>query len=132
MIISSEVQTVNASDQDVFTFLTNFNKFQDLMPEQIINWQSEEESCSFTIKGLSDIKMKIKEKTAPERIVIESEANMPVAFDLIWQISPKADNSSDVQLVFEGSISPMISMMVKSPLQNFVNVLVSKLKEYYE
>jgi carbon monoxide dehydrogenase subunit G len=132
MNINSDVKTVQASDSNVFSFLTDFNNFQKLMPEQIINWQSDTDSCSFTIKGMAEIRMKISEKLPYSKIVIASEANLPLSFSLKWNISPNGNSMSDVQLVFEGNVNPMVSMMVKSPLQNFVNVLVEKLKEYFE
>ncbi|MCD4680420.1 MAG: hypothetical protein K8S00_08540 [Bacteroidales bacterium] len=131
MTINSEPGIVNASDVDVFSFLTDFNNFQKLIPEQIINWQSNENSCSFTIKGMADLKMQIQEKTPHSKILISSEANLPLAFDLSWEINLLEGEKSQVQLVFEGKINPMISMMVKSPLQNFINVLVQKLKEHF-
>jgi len=131
MTINSELSIINASDVDIFSFLTDFNNFQKLMPEQIINWQSNENSCSFTIKGMADLKMKIQEKTPHSKIHISSETNLPLTFDLRWEINSLEGEKSQVQLVFEGKLNPMISMMVKSPLQNFINVLVQKLKEHF-
>ena len=132
MTINSEPGIINSSDVSVFSFLIDFNNFQKLMPEQIINWQSTADTCSFTIKGMADLKMQIKKKNPHSRILISSEANLPLAFDLIWEIKSIEDEKSQAQLIFEGNINPMVSMMVKTPLQNFVNVLVQKLKEYFE
>ncbi len=132
MTINSEPGLVNSSDVNVFSFLCDFNNFQILMPEQITNWQSTEDSCSFTIKGMADLKMWISEKTPNSRIQISSEANIPLNFSLTWMIDSLEAEKSNVQLIFEGDINPMISMMVKSPLQNFVNVLVQKLKEHFD
>jgi len=55
--IESEMQTINSSIETVFNFLSNFNNFEKLMPEQIINWKSTEDTCSFTIKGMTDLSM---------------------------------------------------------------------------
>jgi len=131
MTINSETQIVNSSDLNIFTFLTDFNNFQKLMPEQIINWQSTEDTCSFTIKGMADIKMWISEKDPNNKIVISSEASIPLQFNLTWHIDSLEEEKANVKLVFEGSINPMVSMMVKNPLQNFVNVLVQKLAENF-
>ena len=60
--IKSDKKEIHSPAGIVFSFLSDFNNFQDLMPEQIVNWKSENDSCSFTIKGMSDINMKIKEK----------------------------------------------------------------------
>jgi len=132
MTINSEPGIVNASDLSIYTFLIDFNNFQKLMPEQIINWESTEDSCSYTIKGMADIKMWISEKIPNSKILISTEANIPLNFSLTWKIDSIEADKSNVQLIFEGDINPMISMMVKSPLQNFVNVLVQKLTEHFE
>ncbi len=132
MTINSEPRIVNASDVDIFSFLIDFNNFQILMPEQIISWQSTEDSCSFTIKGMAEIKMEIQEKTPHSKIVISSQANLPLSFDLRWEINSLESEKSQAQLIFDGKINPMISMMVKTPLQNFINVLVQKLCEHFE
>ena len=131
MIINSEPKVIETSDKDVFDFLSDFNNFQKLMPEQIINWQSTPDSCSFTIKGMADLKLKIVEKNPVSQIVISSESSKPFDFNLTWLIERINDNKTNAQLIFEGKINPMMSLMVKSPLQNFVNILVQKLKEYF-
>ena len=60
--IESDKVTVNKTSEEIYTFLSNFNNFQKLMPEQVTNWQSTEEDCSFTIAGMASLGMKIVEK----------------------------------------------------------------------
>ena len=43
--IESDKVTVNKTSEEIYTFLSNFNNFQKLMPEQVTNWQSTEEDC---------------------------------------------------------------------------------------
>ena len=50
--IEGEKVLINKPQSEVFSFLSNFNNFQKLMPEQVINWKSTENECSFTIKGI--------------------------------------------------------------------------------
>ena len=53
--IESETATVQKSAEHIFNFLSNFNNFEKLMPEQVTNWQSTEEECSFTISGMASL-----------------------------------------------------------------------------
>jgi len=132
MTINSDTSLINASDDKIFSFLSDFNNFGKLMPEQIINWQSTEESCSFTIKGMADLKMKMIEKTPNSKLQISSESSLSLSFTLTWNIKSIDENQSEVNLDFDGNLNPMVAMMAKNPLQNFVNVLVQKLGEHFE
>jgi len=48
---------------------------------------------------------------------------------LIGTISDNGDGSSDVQMNFEGEFNAMMAMMVKKPLNQFINDLVAKIEK---
>ena len=127
--IESEKVEVNGSVQNLFAFLSNFNNFQKLMPEQVTNWTSTEEECSFTISGMATIGMKIIGKKPHSEINIISNGKVPFKFSLNVLLSEAAENKSTGQLVFEADLNPMLKMMVEKPLGNFFNLLVKKLKD---
>ena len=60
--LESDKVTVNKAAQEVYNFLSDFNNFGHLMPEQIADWKSTADECSFTIKGMASQGMKIIEK----------------------------------------------------------------------
>ena len=62
MKFSSEIETLNASQKQVFEFLSDFNNFEKLMPEQVTNWISDNETCSFNIQGMAAISLKYSRK----------------------------------------------------------------------
>ncbi len=130
--IESDKVVINKSKELIYNFLSNFNNFGKLMPEQIINWQSTDENCSFTIKGLTDLSMKIKEKSPFNQIIIESDGKVPFTFELKWFFKEVEINKTETQLIFLADLNAMMSMMVSKPLQNFVNILIAKLKELIE
>jgi|AntAceMinimDraft_15_1070371.scaffolds.fasta_scaffold21714_2 carbon monoxide dehydrogenase subunit G len=130
--IKSEKKEIHSPAGLLFSFLSDFNNFQDLMPEQIVNWKSENDSCSFTIKGMSDINMKIKEKIFPEKIKIISHGKNLFTFELLCFVDYKNENSSMVCLHFNAELNPMLAMMTKKPLQNLVNIMIEKLQEKFK
>lgn len=130
--LESHIVEVKNSNQKVFTFLSNMNNFEKLMPEQVINWNSTETSCSFTIKGMTDLSLSISEKIPYSKIVIIPGDKAPFMFNLICLINENSTNNSTVQIVFQAELSTMMEMLAKNPLQNFVNALASKLKEIGE
>ena len=130
--IESDKVVIKNSKESIYNFLSNFNNFGKLMPEQIINWHSTDDTCSFTIKGLTDLSMKIKEKLPFEQIIIESDGKVPFTFKLKWLFNEPEVNKTQTQLIFLADLNPMLNIMVSKPLQNFVNILVVKLKELIE
>ncbi len=44
-------------------------------------------------------------------------------------IEEASDSSSNVQLLFDGKFNPMVAMMVKKPLQKFIDTLIANIGE---
>ena len=130
--IESEKLLIHNSQEKIFLFLSNFNNFGKLMPEQIINWQSTETNCSFTIKGMTDLSMQIKEKMPFHTILITSFGKTPFEFELKCSFEAINANQTESQLIFFADLNPMLSMMASKPLQNFVNMLNVRLKQKAE
>jgi len=127
--IESEVVEINNSSENIFNYLSDFNNFGKLMPSQVTDWTSTSEECSFTIKGMATIGMKIIERETFTKITISSHGKVPFAFQLFILITKKDENNSLGQLVFESDLNPMLKMMVVKPLGNFFNILANKMKD---
>ena len=131
--LASDKVIVDKTPEELFNFLSDFNNFGHLMPEQISDWKSTRDECSFTIKGMASLGMHIKERTPHSSIVIEDSGKSPFRFLLRCSIVPAESdstaNKSMVQLVFDADLNPMLQMMASRPLTNFLNLLVNKLKE---
>ncbi len=126
MHLESPKITVPKSNQEIFDFLSNVENFGKIMPENIDKFEANEDSFIFALKGMPEIKLKLKEIVPGEKIVLGS-ASEKLPFSLTANIVEKEVNSSDVQLLFEGNFNPMMAMMVKSPLQKFINTLISNI-----
>ena len=124
-----EIQT---SAKNIFAFLSDFNNFGKLMPAQITNWQSTVDTCSFTIQNMATLAMRIKEKIEPTKLLITSEAPSPFPFELICEFQETGENSCISTIRFNAEMNMMLAMMVKNPLQNFVNILNEQLKKMFE
>ncbi|MBP1630606.1 MAG: orotate phosphoribosyltransferase [Bacteroidetes bacterium] len=132
--IESKKVEINKSSKEVFDFLANFTNFSLLVPDKVENWKATIDNCSFTIKGLTDFGMKISQRNEFTSIVIVNDeaVSMPVKFVFNWFFKSISENKVEVEIVFNLDINPMMAMMVKKPLGDFVNVLVDKLKEKME
>lgn len=127
----SDKITINKSQEEIYVFLSDFDNFEKLMPEQVTNWKSTNENCSFTIQGMADLAMKIGDRTEFSKVTYVSDGNKPFAFDMNTDIIANGNNS-ETQITLNANLNPMLKMMASRPLQNFVNLLVNKLKEILE
>lgn len=130
---SKEVE-INSSAEKIFNFLSDFTNFSLLVPDKVENWKATKERCSFKVTGLSDFGMEISKITpySSIEIVNDKEISTPFSFTFNWDFNPINDSKTKVRSFFNLDINPMMSMMVKKPLQNFMDVLVDKLKEKME
>jgi len=130
---SKEVE-INSPKEKIFDFLSDFTNFSLLVPDKIENWKATKEKCSFRISGLADIGMEISQTTPWSSIIIvnDKEINNPFSFSFNWDFKDINESKTKVQSFFDLDINPMMSMMIKKPLQNFMDVLVDKLKEKME
>ena len=126
MNLESPKVTVKKSSQEIFDFLSNVGNFEKIMPDNIDKFEAGEESFLFALKGMPEIELKLKEKTSPKKIVLGS-ANDKFPFSLTADIDETAEATSEVQLLFDGQFNPMVAMMVKKPLQKFIDTLISKI-----
>ena len=123
---------IETEAKEIFSFLSDFNNFEKLMPEQVINWQSTTDSCSFTIKGMADLAMRMEKKEAFRFISYASDGKSPFPFELSFDISSAEKPACTVQSSLHAKLNPMLKMMASRPLQNFVNLLTEKLKDVLE
>lgn len=126
MNIKSETVTINAPSGALFGLLIDYNNYEQLMPEQVVRWQSDERSGRFTIKDMTELGMRIEDAVPDEYVLLHSDGKVPFEFTLKLAMEPAGDQT-DVYIEFDGKPAPMIAMMAKRPLTNLVNHMVSQI-----
>lgn len=126
MEIKGSTVTVNKSDQELFSFFTQVGNFEQLMPENTQKFEVDGDSFLFALKGMPEIRLVLKEKTEFSNVTLGA-ASSKLPFTLAANISAISDTQSEVQLVFNGDFNPMMAMMVKKPLTNFINTLTDNI-----
>ena len=126
MTIESPNVTTSKSTQEMFNFLTDLQNFKQLMPENTEKFEVDGDSFIFGLKGMPEIRLVLKEKTAFSSIVLGA-ASSKLPFTLSSTISQIAENKSAVQLLFNGDFNPMMAMMVKKPLTKFIETLAENI-----
>ena len=127
MNLESPKVTVQKSAQELFNLLSDVKNFEKLMPENIAKFEViGDDAFIFGFKGMPEIKLKMKEKVAPSKIVLGA-ASDKLPFTLIANIDSVSENSSDVKLDFEGDFNPMMAMMIKGPIGKFIETLAGNM-----
>jgi len=128
MNLESPKVTVQKSSKELFDYLSKIENFEHIMPENIDKFEAKDDSFKFALKGMPEIKLQLQEQEAPKKIVLGS-ASDKFPFTLTANIDETSENSSDVQLLFDGSFNPMVAMMVKKPLQKFIDTLIANIEK---
>ncbi|QMU65710.1 MAG: SRPBCC family protein [Flavobacteriaceae bacterium] len=126
MEIQGNKVSVHKSDKELFAFFTQLENFKHLMPESIRKFEVYGDSFLFALKGMPEIKLVLKEKK-PFSTITLGAADGKLTFTLSSTIEKISDYQSDVQLIFKGDFNPMMAMMVKKPLTNFINTLTENI-----
>lgn len=127
MNFTSEWTPISAPADKVFAKATDLEKLAEVMPEQIVNWKSEADRCSFTIKGMTSLSLRVDEKKAPHFMRLIPDGKSPVEFELLFHLKETGEASSSAMVEIAADLNPMLAMMAKRPLQNLVDTIASKL-----
>ena len=129
MNLESPKVTVEKPAQYLFDSLSDVREFEKLMPDNIAKFEvTSEDSFIFGLKGMPEIKLKIKEKIAPSKVVLGSSSDK-LAFSLSANITPVSESTSEVQLAFDGEFNAMMAMMIKGPITKFLETLAGNMSK---
>lgn len=128
MNIQGNRVVVEKSQKETFEFLTDLKNFEQLMPESIQKFEVDGDSFIFGLKGMPEIRLVLKEKTEYSNVTLGA-ASSKLDFQLVADIQEIDEDSSEVQLDFNGKFNMMMQMMVKKPLTSFIETLTDNLEE---
>jgi len=111
-------------------FFNNLNNLKYIMPEQVENWESDEDNCSFFIKNLGNLGMKKGTFNSPEQFTFISNHYSKVDFVMFFRLKPAIVIGYQGYFEICADMNPMIEMMAKRPLTNFVNILTANLQVF--
>jgi ribosome-associated toxin RatA of RatAB toxin-antitoxin module len=123
MNLESPKTSVEKSAQYLFDSLSDVKNYEKLMPESIAKFEVQgEDAFLFGLQGMPEIKLKMKDRMAPNTIVLGA-ASDKLPFTLTAKIDTISDNKSEVQLFFDGEFNAMMAMMIKGPISKFIETL---------
>ncbi|MDX1469993.1 MAG: SRPBCC family protein [Flavobacteriaceae bacterium] len=127
MKLESPKIVIDKSPEETYKFLSDVNNFRKLMPDSIERFEVlGPDSFIFSLKGMPEITLKKKEEQPPNKLVLGA-AGGKIDFSLQASIEEVNPTTSQVELKFEGDFNPMMAMMIKTPIKNFINTLATNI-----
>ena len=123
MKLVSTISKIKINDSLLFEKLCIIENFKKIMPENVSKFEIlDSDSFIFSLKGMPAIKLVIGEKKVPSLITLNSSESK-ISFSLKAELKKIDDDNCTFSIEFNGDLNPMIQMMVKTPLQSFINDL---------
>jgi carbon monoxide dehydrogenase subunit G len=114
---------INKPQTELFEYLTKADNFKSIMPDGIEKFEVlNEKSFLFQLKGMPVIQLAFKEKIPSERIILEADGGK-FPFSLTAHFVALEAEKTEFQLKFDGEFNAMMAMMIKSPINKFIQSL---------
>jgi len=123
----SNIKTISSSEEVAFNLFGNLNNLTKIAENPEItgkfgNLQLTEDSCSFEIGGIGQIKFRIIEREPFKTIKFQSE-NSPINFNLWIQLKQAAYNDTRLKLTLKAEIPTVIKFMIDQKLTEGINTV---------
>lgn len=127
MNLQSKKTVVHKDQKSCYEFLSRPENYEGIMPDSTDKFKlNDKGGFLFKLKGMPEIPLVLNEKT-PDSTVVWGSGNKNFKFTLTIDIAEVSEQTSEVQIVFNGDFNPMMAMMVKNPLQKFIDTLSTNL-----
>jgi hypothetical protein len=128
--IQSAEQGTESSLKRIFEFLTDFNNFKSILPEdKIENFQCAADSCSFNIRGITPLSVKLKSTVPHSNIQYDLTSMGKFNFILEVNLIGTSEAPGKATIAIHGDMNPFLKTLAEKPLEQLVNSMAKKLGE---
>lgn len=130
LAIQSHTVTIPKEINEVFNFVFNLDNTSKLMPSQITNWVGNSTEASYTLQGMTNLKMAISNYVKPDKIEIKSIGDKPFSFEIDYNLK-SVENGTEFFILFKGDVNMFMKAMVEKPLANLFNYMSEQLPKQF-
>ena len=129
MEINKESKEIPYSSEKIYTYIIDINNYENILKNEIKSFDKiSENEFKIKIGSMPGIKL-ILEKNFKDEYVKLISNDTTFNFSIIIYVNQISEKSSKVTVKFIGSFSSMIEMMIRKPLENFIESLKNKIEE---
>ena len=129
MEINKESKEIPYSSEKIYTYIIDINNYENILKNEIKSFDKiSENEFKIKIGSMPGIKLILEKNLTDEYVkLISNDSNFN--FSIIIYVNQISGKSSKVTVKFIGSFSSMIEMMIRKPLENFIESLKNKIEE---
>jgi hypothetical protein len=129
--IKSKTVSLNRSVEEVFYLLSDFTHLGTMPNDKIQNFKSTYDTCSFSVNGMADIELEIKERKPFEYITIGSGKEIMGGFNFLINLVFDKTDERTCNLTAEASIdgNMVMLMMIKKQIQQGLDMLMEGIQK---
>ena len=132
MKIDSTKVIVAANHEIVASFLKDSNNLIHMLPqEQIADWRSTAEECSFKVQGAVVISLIQDGHEDSTKVFMKSGEKSPFPFRLTIHLENQGEHTNGY-IAFDGEVNVFLKMMVEKPLTALFNIMSENLKKHFD
>lgn len=126
--LNSETNKTESTLKSLFLFLSDFKNFASILPnDKVEGFTYSEDQCSFTIKGITPMTVKLEEKIPFQSILFTSQGLGKFNFTLKAFFMGDQNSPGECKIEMGGDLNPVILGMAKNSLQQLINTMSQKL-----
>lgn len=122
---------VSASEQKIFSFLSNYLNIKAILPEQVEDFMADLNGFSFRVSGMPMVEFRAKEVQPNKKLSFFSGKD-DLNFTLIFEIDGLDELSSKVDVRLEAKMNAFARMIAEKPLKKTIEEIAKKLKEKFD
>ena len=129
MEIIRETKPLFYSSNEIYDYVIKIDNYEAILGNEIRNFEKlNENQFKIKIGSMPNICLKLVEDEVNCCVkLISNDSNLN--FKILISINSIDENSSVVNVKFDGKFSSMIEMMIKNPLEKFIDSLRNKIEE---
>lgn len=129
MEIVSRIGKIQTTEEKVFNLISDFNNLQTFaLPETVKDFTCDADNCSFAFDKIGKFSMQIIEREPYKLVKIMGDGGMPFSFNLWIQLKQLKEIDTRVKVTLRAKVNMLMKPMVKKPLTQFVDSLVTRLE----
>ena len=129
MEISKQTNILQFSSLKIYDFIINIDNYKTILGDEINDFEKlSVNEFKIKIGSMPKISLELVENRPSSSVkLLSNDSNLN--FQICITVDSVDKNSSVVYVKFEGKFSTMIEMMIKNPLEKFINSLKNKVEE---
>jgi hypothetical protein len=129
MEINKQTNILQFSSSKIYDFIINIDNYKTILGDEISDFEKlSVNEFKIKIGSMPKISLELVENRPSSSVkLLSNDSNLN--FQICITIDSIDNNSSVVYVKFEGKFSTMIEMMIKNPLEKFINSLKNKVEE---